>query len=119
MVIEDFKKDINNSFKEIQENTGKQVESLKEEPQKLLNYRKTQTGRRNEQNHPRSKNGGRNNKDITKGDNSGGRKPRKKFRRHRYKNHQQNTRDRRENLSCRRYHRKHRTIKENAKCRKI
>ena len=31
MMIEDFKKDINNSLKEIQENTGKQVEALKEE----------------------------------------------------------------------------------------
>jgi hypothetical protein len=29
-MIEDFKKDINNSLKEIQENTGKQVEALKE-----------------------------------------------------------------------------------------
>jgi ClpP class serine protease len=34
MLVEDFKKDINNSFKEIQENTGKQVEALKEETQK-------------------------------------------------------------------------------------
>ena len=33
---EDFKKDIHNSLKEIQENTGKQVESLKEETQKSL-----------------------------------------------------------------------------------
>jgi hypothetical protein len=31
MMIEDFKKDINNSFEGIQENTGKQVEALKEE----------------------------------------------------------------------------------------
>jgi hypothetical protein len=31
MMIEDFKKDINNSLKEIQENTGKQLETLKEE----------------------------------------------------------------------------------------
>ena len=31
MMIEDFKKDINNSLKEIQENTIKQVEALKEE----------------------------------------------------------------------------------------
>jgi hypothetical protein len=31
MMIEDFKKDINNSLKEIQENTGKQIEALKEE----------------------------------------------------------------------------------------
>jgi hypothetical protein len=35
MLIEDFKKDINNSLKEIQENTGKQVEALKEETQKV------------------------------------------------------------------------------------
>jgi hypothetical protein len=31
MVIEDFKKDINNSLKEIQENPGKKLEALKEE----------------------------------------------------------------------------------------
>jgi septal ring factor EnvC (AmiA/AmiB activator) len=36
MIIEDFKKDINNSLKEIQENTGKQLEALKEEIQKSL-----------------------------------------------------------------------------------
>ena len=35
MMIEDFK-DINNSLKEIQENTSKQVEALKEETQKFL-----------------------------------------------------------------------------------
>ena len=36
MMIEDFKKDIKNSLKEIQENTGEQVEALKEETQKSL-----------------------------------------------------------------------------------
>jgi gas vesicle protein len=36
IMIEDFKKDINNSLKEVQENTGKQVENLKEETQKSL-----------------------------------------------------------------------------------
>jgi hypothetical protein len=36
MLVEDFKKDINNSLKEIQENTAKQVEGLKEEAQKSL-----------------------------------------------------------------------------------
>jgi hypothetical protein len=36
MVVEDFKKGINNSLKEIQENTAKQVEVLKEEVQKSL-----------------------------------------------------------------------------------
>ena len=46
MLIEDFKKDINNSLKEIQENTGKQLEALKEESQNpLKNYRKTQSNR--------------------------------------------------------------------------
>ena len=36
MLIEDFKKDINNSLKEIKENMGQQVKSLKEETQKSL-----------------------------------------------------------------------------------
>jgi hypothetical protein len=36
MMIVDFKKDINNFLKEIQENTGKQVEALKNETQKAL-----------------------------------------------------------------------------------
>ena len=36
ILIEDFEKDINNSLKEIHENTGKQVEELKEETQKSL-----------------------------------------------------------------------------------
>jgi hypothetical protein len=31
MMMKDFKKDINNSLKEIQENTGKQLEALKED----------------------------------------------------------------------------------------
>jgi hypothetical protein len=36
MLLEDVKKDINTSLKEIQENTGKQVEALKDEKQKPL-----------------------------------------------------------------------------------
>jgi hypothetical protein len=40
MMIEDFNKDINNSLKEIQKNTGKQVEALKEETQKYLKVAK-------------------------------------------------------------------------------
>jgi hypothetical protein len=36
MMTEDFKKDISNSLKEIQEKTGKQLEALKEETQKSL-----------------------------------------------------------------------------------
>ena len=42
MMMENFK-DINNSFKEIQEKTGKQLEALKEETQKLLKELKEKT----------------------------------------------------------------------------
>ena len=43
MLIEDFKKGINNSLKEIQENTVKQVEDLKEKHKNpIQSYRKTQ-----------------------------------------------------------------------------
>jgi hypothetical protein len=46
MIIEDFKKDINNSLREIQKNMGKQVEVLKSKHKNPLNiYRKTQTSR--------------------------------------------------------------------------
>jgi hypothetical protein len=42
MLVEDFKKGINNSLKEIQETTAKQAKSLKMKHKKLLkNYRKT------------------------------------------------------------------------------
>ena len=44
MMVEDIKKDLNNSLKEIQENTAKQVGDLKEETQKSL-YSKTQPNR--------------------------------------------------------------------------
>ena len=66
------------------------------------------------------KNGNKNNKEITKGDNPGIRKPRKEIRSHRYKQHQQNTRDRQrisgeedtvENIDT--------TVKENAKCKTL
>jgi vacuolar-type H+-ATPase subunit E/Vma4 len=36
MMVEDIKKDLNNSLKEIQENIAKLVEDLKEEAQKSL-----------------------------------------------------------------------------------
>jgi hypothetical protein len=36
MMMENFKKNINNSLKELLENTGKQVEALKEKTQKSL-----------------------------------------------------------------------------------
>jgi vacuolar-type H+-ATPase subunit E/Vma4 len=46
MMVEDIKKDFNNSFKEIQENNAKQVEDIKEEAQKSLKeLQKTQPNR--------------------------------------------------------------------------
>ena len=67
IMIEDFKKDINNSLKEIK-NMGKQLEIFKEENNNpLKNFRKTQSNSKgNEQNHPGSKKGTRNNNEITK-----------------------------------------------------
>jgi hypothetical protein len=42
IMAEDFKKDINNSLKEVQKNTAKQVEVLKRKHNNpLKNYRKT------------------------------------------------------------------------------
>jgi len=43
MKLEDFKKDINNFFKEIQDNTGKQVEDFKKEIPKFLKARQEYT----------------------------------------------------------------------------
>lgn len=107
MMIEDLKKDINNFLKETQDDTGEQVEALKEETQKSVTGKHNETGEGIEQNDPGSKSGNRNSKEITKKENLGGRKPRKEIRRHRCKHHQGNTRDRRENYRCGSYHRKH------------
>ena len=110
MQLEDFKKDINKSLKEIQENTAKKIEVLKEETQKSLKElqeKNNQIGEGIKQNHPRSKNGSRNNREYKRRDNSGDRNPRKEIRSYRCKHHQVNTRDGRENLRCIRYHRKH------------
>uniref|UniRef100_A0A8C6G7V4 Uncharacterized protein n=1 Tax=Mus spicilegus TaxID=10103 RepID=A0A8C6G7V4_MUSSI len=91
MVIEDFKQDINNSLKGIQENTGKQLEALKEETQKSLKELQENTTKQVEELNKifqDLENGDRNNKEITKGDNTGDRKPRKEIRSHRCKHHQ-------------------------------
>jgi len=63
MILEDFKKDINNSLKEIQDNTHKQVEAFKEETQKSLKELQENTkGKGIEQKHSESKNENKNNK---------------------------------------------------------
>jgi hypothetical protein len=99
MLAGDFMKDINNSLKELQENTGKQVEALKEKKKisrKELLENITKEVKGIEQNYLGSKIGNRNNKEITKGDKSGVRKLGKEIRSHRWEYNQQNTREKRE-----------------------
>ena len=76
MMIEDFKKDINNSLKEIQENTGKQLEALKEETQKTLKLQENTTKQVKERNKT-IQDLKMEIETITKGDHSENRKPRK------------------------------------------
>ena len=54
------------------------------------------------------KNRSRNNEENSRGENSGDRNPRKEIRKHRCEHQQQNIRDGRENLRCRRFHGEHR-----------
>ena len=86
MVIEDFKKDISNSLKEIQENTGKQL-VLKEETQKSFKELEENTLKQVWDMNKTIQDLNRNNKEITKGENPGVRKPRKEIRSHRCKHH--------------------------------
>ena len=82
MMVEDIK-DFNNSLKEIQENTAKQVEGLKEEAQKSLKeMQENMTKQVMELNKTIQdpKKGSRNNKETTKGDRSENRKTRKEVR---------------------------------------
>jgi hypothetical protein len=83
-IIESFDEDINKSWKEIQENIGKQVKELS----KVI---------------PRPESRSRNNKESINGGKPGNGKPRKEVRNYRSKFHQKNSIDRRENLRCRRY----------------
>ena len=104
-MIEKFKEDINSSLKEIQESTGKQVEALKEETHKSLKeiqeniiqlkeLKKTVQDLKIEIATIKKK--------IRKGDNPGDGKSRKEVRNNKCKHHQQNTREKRESLRCRR-----------------
>ena len=61
MLVEDIKKDINNSLKEIQDNTAKEVEVLKE-----IQKKHNQTGDGIEQNCLRPEKGSRHNKENPK-----------------------------------------------------
>ena len=75
MMVEDIKKEFNNSLKEIQENTAKELQVLKEKQENTTKQvevliektgKHNQTGDGNEQNHTRPKNGSRHNKENPK-----------------------------------------------------
>ena len=74
MMVEDIKKDFNNSLKEIQENTAKGLQVLKEKQENTTKQvevlkklgKHIQTGDGNEQNHTRPKKGSRHNKENPK-----------------------------------------------------
>jgi hypothetical protein len=75
MMVEDIKKDFNNSLKEIQENTAKEVQVPKEKQENTAKQvevlrqkqeKNIQTGDGNEQNHTRPKKGSRHNKENPK-----------------------------------------------------
>ena len=94
MMMEDFKK-------EIQENTGKQLEALKEEKQKSLKELQENTTKQVKELNKTIQDRKMEVETIKKsqmGDNTGDRNLRKEIRNHRCKQKQQNTRDGRENL---------------------
>ena len=113
MIIEDIKKDFHKSLKELQESIAKELQALKEKQENTAKQveiikekqENIQTGDGNEQNHTRTKRGSRHNKENPKQGNAGDRKPRKKIWNHRREHQQQITRDGRENIRCRRFHR--------------
>jgi hypothetical protein len=116
-VIKDFKKGINNSLKEIQDNTAKQLEALKEETQKPLKELQENTAKQVEDLKEETQKSlmelqGNTFKQVMElnktiqdlkmevetmkkpqGDNSGDKKPRKKIRNHTFEHQQQNIRD--------------------------
>jgi hypothetical protein len=109
MMVEDIKKNFNNSLKEIQENTAKQVEDLKEEKQKslkelqenmtkqVMELNKTIQDLKRELDTIKKTQSEATLEIETLGKKSG----------HRCKHQQQNTRDGRENIRCRRFHGEH------------
>ena len=123
MMVEDIKKDVNDLLKEIQENTAKQVEDIKEETQKslkelqgnttkqVMELNKTIQEVKSEVDTIKKTQSEAKLEIETLGKKSGTidvRNPRKEIWNHRWEHQQQNTRDGRENLRCKRFHREHR-----------
>jgi len=94
MMLEYFKKDMKNSLRETQENINKQVEAYREESQKSLKEFQENTIKQLKELKMEIEAIKKEHMET----NPGCRKPKEETRSHRYKFHQQNTRDRRENL---------------------
>ena len=96
---------INNSLKEIQENTGKQVEALREETNKSLKEIQENTTKQVKELNKALQDLKVEVETIkkTSGGKPGNGKLRKEVMNYRCKYHQHNTRDRRTNFRCRRY----------------
>jgi hypothetical protein len=113
MLVEDIKKGINNSLKEIQENSAKEVKALKDETQKSLKELQEATTKQVMELNKTILDLKREVETIKKIQseiwifNSRDRNPRKEIRNERCEHQQQNKRDGRENLRCRRFHREH------------
>jgi hypothetical protein len=89
-MIKDFKKDGNNSLKEIQENTGKQLEALKEGIQKSLKELQQNTIKQLKEMSKTIQDPKMEIETMKKrGDNNGDRKPRNEIRKHRSEHQQQ------------------------------
>jgi hypothetical protein len=105
MMTDGFKKDIHNSLKETQ------LVALKEETEKSLKDLQENTIKEATERNKTIQDLKVEVETIKKSqretDNPGVRKLRNEIRSHRCKHHLENTRDRRENLRCKRYHRKH------------
>jgi hypothetical protein len=101
MMVEDIKKDYNNSLKEIQENAAKELKVLEEKQENKT--KKVEVRKKNRkahpkrwwkwQNHTRPKKESRHNKENPKWSNAEDRNPRKEIWNHRHEHQQQNTRD--------------------------
>jgi hypothetical protein len=102
MLTEDFK-DIHNSLGEIQKNTGKQVEAIKEETQKSLKELQESTTEQGKELKKKNIQDLKMEVESIKKSQWETTLEIENLRKH----HQQNTRDRRENLRCRIYHGKH------------
>ena len=107
MVIEDFEKDINNSLKKIQENTSKHLEALKKETKNSLEELQENTIKQEKEMSKSIQDQKMEIETVKKSQRETALELENLGKRSGVKHHQQNTRDRRENLRCRRYHSKH------------